>query len=357
MTKKQALRAVLFFVGFLFLLRTVTYIVRTSGDTKDRISGFYAEKDNTIDVIMAGSSPVYPYYSAPKLYGEQGIVLYPLSTNNQRPKAIKYLLEEAQKTQDSSLFVIEMRMLSMPDEEWEDTMAFTRGVTDNLKYSLNRIKAINALVSDKSQRHTYYFDIFKYHSNWKMLFLPSQLRHWRYEAKSPLKGLEIKTGVGPVEYEDVTGETGIGQMQDKQYAVLLDLLAYLEETGIDALFLLSPYQMDREAKQIYNFMIPIIEEAGYPVLDLNDHIKEIGIDCKTDFYDYGSHVNALGQEKCTAYLGQYLKEHYELPDRRGQKEYGSWDSAWELYQEKQAEAAASCLADIQNETWAPEVIE
>ena len=357
MTKKQALRAVLFLLGFIFILRTVTYIVRTSGDTKDRFSGFYAEKENTIDVILTGSSPVYPYYSAPKLYGELGIAGYPLSSNNQRPKAIKYLLKEAQKTQDPSLFIIELRMFSMPDEEWEDTMAFTRGVTDNLKYSVNRIQAINALVSDKSQRHTYYFDIFKYHSNWKMLFLPSQLAHWRYESQSGLKGLEIKTGVGPVEHQDVSGVTAVGEMQDKQYAVLMDLLEYLDETGIETLFILSPYEMDAAEKEIYNFIIPIIEAAGYPVLDINDHLDEVGIDFTVDFYDYGSHVNALGEAKCTAYLGAYLDEHYDLPDRRGQEEYESWDEAYQLYQEKQAEAEASCLADIENENWAPEVIE
>ena len=357
MTKKQALRAVLFLLGFLFLLRTVTYIVRTSGDTKDRFSGFYAEKENSVDVILTGSSPVYPYYSAPGLYGELGIAAYPVSSNNQRPKAIRYLLEEAQKTQDPSLFIIEMRMFSMPDEEWEDTMAFTRGVTDNLKYSVNRIKAINALVSDKSQRHTYYFDIFKYHSNWKMLFLPSQLAHWRYESQEPLKGLAIKTGVGPIEHQDMTGVTEVGQMQDKQYAVLLDLLEYLKETGVETLFLLSPYQMTEEAKAQFNFMIPIIEEAGFPVLDLNEHLEEMGIDYATDFYDYGSHVNALGQAKCTAYLGAYLEEHYDLPDRRGLKGYESWDAAYELYQEKQAEAEESCLVDIANQNWAPEVID
>ena len=102
---------------------------------KGPVYRIYAEKENTIDAILVGSSPVYPYYSAPALYGKSGIAAYPLSTNNQRPKAIKYLLKEAQKTQDPSLFIIEMRMFSMPDEEWEDTMIFTRGVTDNLKYS------------------------------------------------------------------------------------------------------------------------------------------------------------------------------------------------------------------------------
>ena len=98
MTKKQALKAVVFLAVFLWLLVTVTYIIRTNGDVKDRFTGFYAEKENTIDAILVGSSPVYPYYSAPALYGKSGIAAYPLSTNNQRPKAIKYLLKEAQKT-------------------------------------------------------------------------------------------------------------------------------------------------------------------------------------------------------------------------------------------------------------------
>lgn len=95
----------------------------------------------------------------------------------------------------------------MPDEEWEDTMVFTRGVTDNLKYSKNRVDAINALVSNRSERYTYYFDIFKYHSNWKTLFLPDQLACWRYEKKNLLKGLEIKTGVGPVDWTDYSDVT------------------------------------------------------------------------------------------------------------------------------------------------------
>lgn len=357
MTKKQALKAVLFVAGFLFLLQTVTYIIRTNGDVKDRFVGFYAEKKNTIDVILAGSSPVYPFYSAPKLYGEQGIAAYPLSTNNQRPKAIRYLLEEAQKTQDPSLFVIELRMFTMPDEEWEDTMVFTRGVTDNMKYSVNRVRAINALVSDKSQRHTYYFDIFKYHSNWKTLVMPSQLACWRYEKPHPLKGLEIKYGVGPAKQPELSGITQKQEPAAEQLAVLTELFSYLEDSGKEALFLISPYVMEEAEKKQFNYLIPMIEKAGYPVLDLNSHTAEIGLDFGTDFYDYGSHVNALGEAKCTAYLGRYLKENFDLPDRRGQAGYESWDASYAFYQEKQAEAEASCLADIEKKNWAPEVAE
>lgn len=351
MTKKQALKAALFVLGFLFILRTVTYVIRTNGDVKDRFVGFYAEEKDTIDVIMVGSSPVYPTYSAPKLYGEHGIVAYPLSSNSQRPKAIRYLIREALKTQDPSLFIIELRMFTMPDEEWEENMVFTRGVTDNMKYSLNRIQAINALVSNKEERYTYYFDIFKYHSNWKTLFLPSQLVCWDYEEADPLKGLAIKTGVGPTELKDMSYVTEAQAPTDEQVGVLYDLLDYLGETDKQVLFIISPYVMEEAAKAQYNYIIPIIEEAGYDVLDLNEHVEEIGIDFSMDTYDYGSHVNALGEAKCTAFLGKYLEENYDLPDRRGNETYASWEDAWELYQVEQAKAEASCLEDIANEKW------
>lgn len=357
MTKRQVARAVLFMAGFIFILITVTYIIRTNGDVKDRFTGFYAEKENTIDMIMVGSSPVYPYYSAPRLYGELGIVSYPLSTNNQRPKAIRYLLREAMKTQDPSLFLIELRMFTMPDEEWEDTMVFTRGVTDNMKYSLNRVQAINALVSDKKERYTYYFDIFKYHSNWKTIVMPSQLACFRYEKAHPLKGLEIKTGVGPAKWVDYSEITAAKEPAGEQLEVLADLLSFIGQSGKDALFIISPYVMDEEARMQFNYLTETIEQAGYPVLDFNRHVAEIGLDFSTDFYDYGSHVNALGEAKCTDFLGQYLAGHYELPDRRGQDGYESWESAYDLYREKQAEAEKSCLSDIEQENWAPEVVD
>lgn len=357
MTKKQAAKAVLFVAGFLFLLITVTYIIRTNGDVKDRFVGFYAEQKNTIDMIMVGSSPVYPYYSAPGLYGEFGIASYPLSTNNQRPKAIRYLLKEAMKTQDPSLFLIELRMFTMPDEEWEDTMVFTRGVTDNMKYSLNRVQAINALVSDKSERYTYYFDIFKYHSNWKTMVMPGQLACWRYEKAHPLKGLEIKPGVGPAGWVDYSGITEKKEPAAEQIEVLRDLLSFIGSTGKEAAFIISPYSMEEDARMQFNYLIETIEKAGYPVLDFNRHIGEIGLDFSTDFYDYGSHVNALGEGKCTAFLGSWLETRFDLPDRRGRDGYESWDQAYSLYQEKQAEAEAACLTDIANENWAPEVAE
>ena len=260
MTKRQALKTIIFISIFILILTTLTYVIRTNGEVKDLFNGFYAQEENTLDVIMIGSSPVYPFYSAPKLWGEQGITCYPLSSHVQRPSAALPLLKEAYKTQKPEVVVFEMRMYTMEDGDMENNMAYARGVTDNMKYSLNRIYAINRLVSDVSERYTYYFDIFKYHSNWKTIVLPDQIACFKYEKPHPLMGFVIKNEVGPLEEEripdctDLTGKTPIPAEQEER---LYELLDYLKEQNQQALFIVSPYRIEPKEQEMYNYMRPI----------------------------------------------------------------------------------------------------
>lgn len=348
MTKRQALGAIVFVVGFFMILIPLTYVIRTNGNVKDRFVGFYAEPEDTIDVIMIGSSPVYPYYAAPKIWGEHGITMYPLSTNMQRPKAAVHLIEEARKTQDPDLFVFEMRMYTAEDSALTENMAFTRGVTDNMRYSWNRIKTINALVDDVSERYTYYFDIFKYHSNWKTMVMPSQLRTFRYKYPDPLKGHVINDEVGPSEIADYSYVTDRQPIPADEEEVLKELLEYLKEENLNALFIVSPYTMTYEKQAMFNYMADIIEPYGYNFLNLNDYYEEIGVDFATDFYDYGGHANAIGAEKCTAFLGDYLAENYEFTDKRGQEGYESWEESWQLWQEQTKKAKETIATRIAN---------
>lgn len=328
MTRRQALQSAIFLLGFLYILMTVTYIIRTNGDVKDRFTGFYAEKDHTIDVVLIGSSPVYPYYATPMLWGEYGIAAYPISSNLQRPAAAVYLTEEVRKTQQPKLFVFEMRMYTARETDLTNNMAYTRGVTDNLKYSWNRVKTINAMVEDKAERYTYYFDIFKYHSNWKTMVLPDQIACFRYEKPDKEKGYVMTDEVGPCEAVDTSEITDKEPMPEYQEKCLYKLLNYLKDNDLQALFLLSPTVMEEEKQRMYNYMEEIIAGYGYEFLNMNDYYEEIGIDFASDFSDYGGHTNAVGAEKCTEFLGRYLEGKYDLEDRRGQAGYESWDAAY-----------------------------
>ena len=357
MTWKQAVKSIIFIIGFVWILVTVTYIIRTNGDVKDRFTGFYAEPEDTIDVVMIGSSPVYPYYASPKIWGEYGITAYPISSNLQRPVAAPYLVEEVEKTQSPSLYLFEMRMFTARDTDLTNNMAYTRGVTDNLKYSLNRIKTVNAMVDDKAERYTYYFDIFKYHSNWKTIVLPEQLACFRYEKPDDQKGYVLTDEVGPCEAVDTSRITDKLPMPEKQEECLYTLLDYLKENKLQALFFLSPMVMEKDKQKMYNYMEDIIESYGYEFLNMNDYYEETGIDFSTDFSDYGGHTNALGAEKCTSFLFDYVTAHYSFEDKRGDGKYRSWDTAYEQWKEEMETAKQTIAKRIENSDFAEVVPE
>ncbi|MCR5304073.1 MAG: glycosyltransferase [Lachnospiraceae bacterium] len=356
---KRIFLPVIFICIFLFLLTTLSYILRTNGENKDRMSGFYAERRDSLDGVIFGSSSVYPFYATPLIYGEHGYAVYPVSTDMQRPAAGIWLTKEVLKYQKDPLFIYEMRMYSGRDWDMTSNMAYTRNVTDNMKYSVNRIRAVKALTSEIENPEavmddplSWYLDIFKYHGNYGLLLMPYEWRNWRYSALSPTKGYSFKEGVGPCELQDCSRVTEESPMPKEQEAYLRETLEFLKSGGYRALFVVSPYLEDEEHKMMYNYMSSIIEEQGYEFTDLNDHMDEIGIDPQRDMADYGTHVNALGAEKVTRYFGKLLGEQ-GLTDHRGDSAYASWDRAYADYTEVMPKVRAEIERKIEAGEYTP----
>lgn len=354
MKKREVAKIVCFLLIFLFLLRSVSYITRTNGDVKDRFMGFYAEQKDTIDVVLLGSSRVYPCYATPMMYGEAGITAYALSTNIQRPKTMYYLVKEALKTQSPALFVMDVQMFLQEDAFLSENMAYTRGVTDNMKYSLNRVQAVNALVPE-GERLSYHLDIFKYHSNWRTMALIPQLKSFRYEVPAPFKGHSVRDSVGRTDRTDVTGVTGRAPIPAEQEETLRALCAFLSEGGHDALFVATPALTNAEECAGHNYIADVVAEYGFTFLNLNLYYDEIGLDFARDYADEGNHTNARGAEKVTRFFNAYLREHYDLPDRRENGGLRSWDEAYERWKSAYGEALVTIDARIgAGDYWQPE---
>lgn len=361
MTKKQTVKTIAFLGIFVILLTMLTYMLRTNGAVKDRFVGFYAERKNTIDAVLIGSSPVFPYYATPEIYGEKGFVVYPLSTNLQRPVAQLYLAKEAEKQQDPQLYIFEVRMYTGNEHEMARNMAYTRGVTDNLRYSANRIETINAMLDETGIEngiedsdtvpYTYYFDIFKYHANWRSLHLLSQWKAAFYAVADPHKGYEAYSDLYPCTIPDlgsVEGRTPIPEIQDQHLSELMD---WLKEGGHKALFIVSPYLHTEEQQEMLNYIGDRVTAEGFDFLDMNRYLEEIGIDGATDYKDNGNHTNALGAGKVTKFFEEYLAEHEALPDRRGDKTYASWDRAYERWLDESAADIATVLQHAKDGTY------
>lgn len=318
-----------------FLLRSVSYIVRSNGDSRIRFAGFYAEEKNSIDVLMLGSSTVGTSFCAPYMWDKYGFTSYPLSSNSQRPKAMKYLIEEGMRYQAPSLIVIEMRTFIADDEEMAEDEAHIREIVDNMQYSWHRIETINAVAEHFDDKWSFYVDLFKYHSNIGMLIRPEQWKYYNYSTKSIEKGFVIKNHVEQFRIEDkpdlyTEERKPIPQNQEE---VLRDLLVYLKDNNLEALFVATPRAGFDDYEAMMNYCEDIVEGEGYKFLNLNYKYDEMQFSYRTDIDD-GAHTNVWGALKCSDYLGQYIRDNYDIKNSHSEKVRNDWDEAYAYFLEQ-----------------------
>ncbi len=332
MNRREACKAISFILIFVLLLTGVSYIVRTNGDIKDRFAGFYAEEKDSIDVLMFGGSTVATSFSPGYMWGKYGFTSYPLSSNTQRPKAIKYLLEEAYKYQSPEVVVIELRMFTYEDEELKADEPHIREVTDNMRYSPHRLKTVYNMtdgVETFEDKLSYYFDIIKYHSNWSMFFKTEELQKVDYSKADLHKGFEHPEEIlyhneKYDRYISTDERIAIPTEQEKE---LRELIQYLKKNNQKALFVVTPCIYGTEYYAKMNYMMDIVLQEGFTYLNVHDYVD---YECATDYLD-GGHSNILGAKKCSDLLGNVISQEYGLSDKRNQEGFDSWDESYKAF--------------------------
>ncbi len=129
---------------------------------------------------------------------------------------------------------------------------------------------------------------------------------------------------------------------------LTALLDYLDRIGMDALFVVAPYDERAGEKAQYNYLAGIIEDRGQRFVDFNDFTDEIGIDSNKDFYN-ANHLSVFGAEKYTAYLSGYIKENYSIQSVHSDAVTSSWERGYPLWSERLSALKGSVAALIAEE--------
>lgn len=320
------------------LLTLTTYVMRPTDKDffRARVAGFYAEDRDSLDVVGFGSSALYRYLNSPLLWKQQGITSYGIATAAQPVYVIPSLIDEVKKTQSPQLYIIETRRFTDTDNEVIKENRL-RQIADNMKVSWNRFKMVTELTEGFEDRLSYGFDLIKYHGNWENLTEES----WEYlfNAKEhPLKGLSVNSRHKILSYldvKDITGEIPITEKSEKE---LREIIEKCKKENLQVLFVATPWQVTEEEHQKDNYIKRIVEEAGFRFLDGNYYAEEMGLEYNVDFYN-PKHTNAIGAAKFTTYLGNYIREHYDIKTDHSEEVAASWDKAAEK-EEKEYEKAA-----------------
>ena len=344
--RKTGLRVLVFLLiaALLFVYLNQVFSIGNTDASKEIIQSFYEEEDDTIDVMYMGTSATNRYYNPGQAYEEAGVAAYNLAVMGMPMFFVPTLIDEVEKTQDPDLYIIEIRNVLKSKNEVTD--AHIRRVTDSMKMSSNRFKAVEIaldytegatgeLSNIDDEKLSYYVPIVKYHSRATSGELTAG-DVFMATGQSAVKGYVLSklTVTQKAQKESVYSDKS-GEMAPEMAAAFeatLEACDGLKAEGKEVLFVLSPYVVKEGEMDKFNAAADMIRAHGFDYLNCNDEavLEEMGINWETDYYN-SKHVNYQGAEKYTRYLTKYIKENYELSDRRGDEAYNSWADAYAEY--------------------------
>lgn len=306
------LLATLLLLGFLQALVQPKYM--TVSREGALIAEYYNEKNPSHDVIFIGDCEVYESFTPPTLWEEYGISSYIRGSAQQLAWHSYYLLEDTLRYETPKVVVYNVLALKYGEPQSE---AYNRLNLDGMKWSLSKLGAIRASMTEGETLASYLFPLLRYHSrwdelgaeDWEYLFHRDSVSHNGYLMQTAING--GKSDITPEALEDYT-------LPATSMDYLERMRALCEEKGIELVLVKAPtndwkyHWYDEWDRQIVEYA----DAHGLHYYNFIELTEEIGLDWSTDTYDRGVHLNVYGAEKLTSYFGEILCRELGLESRR-----------------------------------------
>ena len=302
---------ILSFLGILcLLLIPVNRVLSPKNNTQEAgmhkasANAIRSQEEHSIDVLFLGDSEAYSGFVPLELWHGRGIPSFVCSSLDQKTYETVELLEMALSCQSPRVVVLETNVLY---RVYPSTEAI--------------VPAMEA-----------YIPALRYHDRWKTLTLRDFTQRPSYTALSPDRGYHLLLEAEPADTEGYMRPMEEWEPLSRQNRRNLQRIMELcQEHGAQLLLFSVPSPTNWTVRR-HNTIVDTGNELGVPYLDGN--LLELGIDWQTDTYDAGDHLNYYGAAKVTDWLGAYLAEHYDLPDRRGDPAYDQWDEDYLDFQQR-----------------------
>lgn len=294
------------------------------------MSKIFFVPDDTYDVILSGPSHMQFAIQPAQLFGEQGIASCNISTTAQSIPTTYHLLKEMISRHDPELVVLDLFCLFYPDKLVAPERLHQ--AIDFMPLSSSKVEIVQDLVEENHRE--YYIPFIFYHDRWKELTREDYTMYQNAnETYQFLEGLKVfDTPFTPVP-EDQTAE-----IPEIPLHYLEKIVSLCKETDTQLLLTVIPYRADQDnnntspvyQQQLYNSVALQAKEWEVPFFNALHVLDEMDFDFTTDMVEY-SHVNASGSRKISEFYGNYLREHFDIPDRSEDPDYAHWYEDYALY--------------------------
>ncbi len=305
-------------------------------DSERKYADFFENADK-VDVLFFGSSHMLNSVSPAQLYDETGITsynmakpggimieaywTYKLARQYVRPKCVVVDLWSL----DRDYHYVDLMNGPEDREQADNSVALLHTNLDAFPLSATKVRAVNDLISSFDRRMEFLFDFSIYHGRWSQI-QRDDFENGQFGGTPYLLGAEanrdIITDYNMFEPEDKTGNF---DKETESIRYLLKLIKECQEDGTEVILTFMPmggsYYQDFQA---VNFGKKLAKKFDIEFVNLLDEDQEV-VDLDFDMSD-SSHVNEFGMSKITHYLGQILKEGYDLANHTG-------EAGCEIYEE------------------------
>lgn len=295
-------------------------------DGARKYDAFFSEEQE-IDVLFLGTSRILDSILPTELWRDTGITSYNMGNSSEVLDVTEHVLAIAMEKNMPKVAMIDVYYVSHAvDETW--TYPYRHLFFDEVPLSLKKIEAVRETLP-KDQWLEFLMPFSLYHGRWEEILSGEAER--MVDCEPFMLGGELR--IGRTENVFVPAE-GMTEEELPGCDALRRIAALCRENGIEPVFLMVPAPLGEEEQRHVQSVQRLADELHVPFLNM------IGlgvVDYAVDCYDDVGHLNPDGASKTTAYLGQWLRENFDLPDHRGDSAYAHWDENLALYEAFRAE--------------------
>ena len=354
--RKSIIRITIFMVILVLCLGYLNSVFKVKyGDGIYDVTKFYELDDNTVDVLILGSSHAFEDFNTGTLWDEYGLSTYILAGSIQPMWNTYYYLKEALKTQTPDLIVLEGYCTVLSSEFIDDSRIIKNNY--GLKWSSDKVESLKVSAPQERWRE-FFLEYSQYHTRYKELSMADFVKNQGNPLYEDWKGFGCNMIVTPYEVLDVSGVEERSPLFEKTEKYYRDTIELAKDNNIPIIVIVSPYAGINEGEQkMFNTASDIAAEYDVPFVNCNLINDEIGMDWTVDAADAG-HLSYRGNQRFSKYIGKYLVDNYDLPDRRGEAKYTSWEKNAQfirqmIYDQELVESAdlSSITEKIQNDNY------
>lgn len=279
-------------------------------ETNDTIDAFHDLEENTVEVIVYGSSHAWKGFDVMAMYEEYGIGGYNYGCNWQHINTTRLFVEDSFRTQKPKVILIETYLIGemLMDIDMNGEVFYTREIS----HFDGKQRYLKQVFGDKKNRYiSYYVPFVAFHSNWNNLTRQNFDKDMCKIDFKKTMGYYSSSSTMKVEMPDYT-KNYQGELWQKVVDEMDAIVKLCKENDVEIIFYTAPHAYEY---RFYNAMKEYAEKTGTKYINLLEYMDEMGFDPNTDFWDKG-HLNSSGSKKVALFLGKYMTDNYELTDMR-----------------------------------------